>query len=99
MRCAAKLLAVVPNGGGVTASASTPAHSANMLALATLTLTMVEAAPLAALVEAPPLSALLTDLEVLDRRLCAQGLHRCADDTPQTPPSLLQQSPCLIRPS
>ena len=63
--CAAKLLAVVPGGDGVTAGAATPAHSANMLVLATLMLTTVETAPLAAIQQAPPLSALLTELEVI----------------------------------
>ncbi len=82
--CAAKLLAVVPGGNGMTAGASTPAHSANMLVLATLMLTTVEAAPLAAIKEAPPVSALLSDLEVSDLRLHDQHLHQCTTKAPPT---------------
>ena len=80
--CAAKLLAVIPGGNGVTAGASTPAHSANMLVLATLMLTTVEAAPLAVIVEAPPLSGLLSDLEVTNSHLHDQDLLWYSTRTP-----------------
>ena len=60
---AAKLLATVP-GGGLTASTSSAAHNAQLLVVATVTLTSVEAAPLRSIVETPPLSALLTHLQV-----------------------------------
>ena len=92
LRGAAKLLAIVPGGNGVTAGASTPAHSANMLVLATLMLTTVEAAPLAAIAEAPPVSALLSDLEVSDLRLHHQHLHHCTTNAPPSLPSIRSQT-------